>query len=127
MSEEWTQTDLSESTHKVNFNCRRVHIEAMTAISQLGDESSLCAAGKGYEQITFGKLLSDGRTCGWIQTKDDCEEAAKLLGLSDTDATSVSNGFPVDGHPRPRGCSLFQPQLSKSNWLYRPNIVSLQS
>ena len=71
----------------------------MTAISQLGDESSLCAAGKGYEQITFGKLLSDGRTCGWIQTKDDCEEAAKLLGLSDTDATSVSYG-----HPHPRGC-----------------------
>ena len=76
----------------------------MTAISQLGDESSPCSAGTRYEQITFGKRLSDGRTCGWIQTKDDCEEAAKLLGLSDTDATSVSNGHPVDGHPRPRGC-----------------------
>ena len=57
-----------------------------------------------YEQVTSGKQLSDGRPCGWIQTKEDCEAAAKFLGLRDTQATSVSNGHPVDVHARPRGC-----------------------
>ena len=57
-----------------------------------------------YERVTSGKLLSDGRTCGWIQAMEDCEVAARFLGMSDTEAESVSNGHPVDGHPRPRGC-----------------------
>ena len=50
--------------------------------------------------------MSDGRECGWIETKEECDLAARFLVLAWGDATarSVSNGHPVDHHPRPRGC-----------------------
>ena len=59
-----------------------------------------------YERVTSGKNMSDGRECGWIETKEECEVAARFLVLAsgDTTATSVSNGHPVDNHQRPRGC-----------------------
>ena len=48
--------------------------------------------------VISGKLLSNGKTCGWIQTKENCEAAARFLGLRDTEASLASNDA------RPRGC-----------------------
>ena len=86
-SGEWCATELSDGKYK--WWSRKWGYCDMSVPECAGTTTTTATITGGYERVTSGS------TCERVASKSECEEAARQLGLADTQAQEeTSSGFP---------------------------------